>query len=74
MGSLLSQKMMVHLLLFRIAQSYSIQMGNHHAPFALADPLLKAGAAFEAMLLDASPFIDLEALRQPRQVWLAAAP
>lgn len=38
----------------------------------LADAVLKPGAAFEAMLLDASPFAQLDALASPRQVWLAA--
>ena len=42
--------------------------------FGLADPLLKVGTTFEAMLLDASPFIELETLRSPRQVWLGTVP
>ena len=36
-----------------------------------ADPVLKAGARFECMLLPASPFAQLEALQTPAQVWLA---
>lgn len=39
----------------------------------LPDPLLKAGAAFEAMLLDASPFARLDALRAPQRVWLGSS-
>lgn len=38
----------------------------------MAHALLKVGATFEAMLLDGSPFVDLDALKSPRQVWLAA--
>lgn len=37
----------------------------------LPDPVLKAGAAFEAMLLDASPFEQLDALQAPHRVWVA---
>jgi imidazolonepropionase-like amidohydrolase len=34
-------------------------------------PLLERGAAFEAVLLDESPFEHQAALRKPRKVWLA---
>jgi imidazolonepropionase-like amidohydrolase len=35
-------------------------------------PVLQAGAAFEAVQLAASPFVDPKALRQPQRVWAAA--
>lgn len=37
--------------------------------FGLSHVRLEKGAAFDAMLLDASPFKDPGALRRPRQVW-----
>lgn len=37
--------------------------------FGAAQPLLAAGAPFDAVLLPASPFADRQALRQPQQVW-----
>ncbi len=37
--------------------------------FGFAHDRLAAGAPFDAQLLDASPFDDLQALRQPRKVW-----
>lgn len=39
--------------------------------FGCAHPLLRRGAPFEAVLLDASPFDDIRALRRPRRVWAA---
>ena len=39
--------------------------------FEHAHPLLERGAAFEAVLLDESPFANQKALRKPRKVWLA---
>ncbi len=41
--------------------------------FGHASPRLAAGAAFEAVLLDRSPFEDRAALRAPRRVWLEPA-
>ncbi|MCX7174617.1 MAG: amidohydrolase family protein [Proteobacteria bacterium] len=38
--------------------------------FGFAHTRLERGAPFEAVLLDASPFDDLRACRQPRRVWL----
>jgi imidazolonepropionase-like amidohydrolase len=35
-----------------------------------ARPLLAPGSTLEAVLLDASPFDDIKALRKPRRVWL----
>ena len=37
--------------------------------FGIAQPLLAAGAPFDALLLSASPFADLAALRRPLCVW-----
>jgi imidazolonepropionase-like amidohydrolase len=39
--------------------------------FDMPHPLLVEGADFEAVLLDNTPFDDINALRQPRRVWLA---
>jgi imidazolonepropionase-like amidohydrolase len=41
--------------------------------FGHAHAMLAPAAPFEAMLLDRSPFEDLQALRQPRHVWLEEA-
>lgn len=41
--------------------------------FDHARPLLGPGSALEAVLLDASPFDDVKALRKPRRVWLGEA-
>ena len=41
--------------------------GRRH--FGEAHPILARGAPFEAVLLDNSPFQNIQALRQPRQVW-----
>ncbi|HEX5392843.1 MAG TPA: amidohydrolase family protein [Rhodocyclaceae bacterium] len=38
--------------------------------FGLPDPVLTKGAGFEAVLLEASPFQCIDALRQPKRVWL----
>lgn len=40
--------------------------------FGEAQPLLATGAAFDAVLLAASPFVDLQALRRPKRVWRGA--
>ncbi len=37
--------------------------------FGFEQPKLGAGAPFDAVLLDASPFTDINALRKPRKVW-----
>jgi imidazolonepropionase-like amidohydrolase len=37
--------------------------------FGLEQNKLEVGAPFDAVLLDASPFTDINALRKPRQVW-----
>ncbi|MBI4986421.1 MAG: amidohydrolase family protein [Rhodocyclales bacterium] len=39
--------------------------------FGRASPLLARGAPFEAVLLDASPFARIDALKTPRRVWRA---
>jgi len=41
--------------------------GRRH--FGESNPILARGAPFEAVLLDNSPFQNVQALRQPRQVW-----
>lgn len=38
--------------------------------FGFAQTKLEAGAPFDAVLLDASPLTDIQALRRPRKVWL----
>jgi imidazolonepropionase-like amidohydrolase len=38
--------------------------------FGFEQSKLEVGAPFDAVLLDASPFTDINALRKPRQVWL----
>jgi imidazolonepropionase-like amidohydrolase len=37
--------------------------------FGFAQSKLEVGAPFDAVLLDASPFTDIKALRKPRKVW-----
>jgi cytosine/adenosine deaminase-related metal-dependent hydrolase len=37
--------------------------------FGFEHSKLEVGAPFDAVLLDASPFDDINALRKPRQVW-----
>ena len=37
--------------------------------FGFEQSQLEVGAPFDAVLLDASPFSDISALRKPRQVW-----
>jgi imidazolonepropionase-like amidohydrolase len=39
--------------------------------FRMAHPILEKGAPLDAVLLDASPFVDVAALRSPRRVWRA---
>lgn len=39
--------------------------------FGVADPTLAKGAAFDALLFDVSPFVDIAVLMQPRHVWLS---
>jgi imidazolonepropionase-like amidohydrolase len=40
--------------------------------FGFEQSKLEVGAPFDAVLLDASPFDDIKALRNPRQVWCTA--
>jgi imidazolonepropionase-like amidohydrolase len=40
--------------------------------FGFEQSKLEVGASFDAVLLDASPFDDIKALRNPRQVWCTA--
>lgn len=49
-----------------VLQAATAQPRRH---FGEAQPLLATGAAFDAVLLRASPFTDLQALRHPQRVW-----
>lgn len=54
-----------------VAATLKAATATNRRHFGLPDPVLIKGAAFEAVLLEASPFQSIEALRQPKQVWLA---
>jgi imidazolonepropionase-like amidohydrolase len=56
------------LPLAAILQSATATNRRH---FGLSDPVLQVGAGFEAMLLQQSPFEQVQTLREPVQVWLA---
>ena len=45
---------------------------NARRHFEMSHATLQQGALFEGILLDQSPFQQLNALRQPQQIWLAA--
>ena len=52
-----------------LARTLTAATAGNRRHFAAADPVLKPGAAFEAVLLAKSPFAELAALRQPLRVW-----
>jgi imidazolonepropionase-like amidohydrolase len=54
-----------------LAATLKAATATNRRHFGLSDPVLTKGAAFEAVLLEASPFQHIDALRQPKRVWLA---